>query len=550
MLKCALWFCLAAACANSPAPAANDSSDEAALGAVAFPLSEGTPEARAHFTRGMLALHSFWYTEATRQFDAAIAADPAMNMAYWGAALSRCKLLWGQDDTNAARHLLARMPDPDRLSEREQAWVLAIVELIKAGDVRTSRARFAAAMEELYGRFPDDESETFLALALLSTIRPGDANEIAVRLRAGSLALDVLTRNPKHPGAAHYLIHAFDVPQLAGYALPFAYAYARIAPAAFHARHMPAHIFGRLGMWEQAIASCRSAWDVSVATAQRDKLSVDDRDFHSLNWIVEMSFEVGRRKDAEAALALFASAVREGAGDFVRAQYATQVASYMARTGEWTRVDELLAPLAGSTPRSDMSSMHCGMAPGPMPNALIEQIAVIDARARASAMTRDVEKTQRLVDDLDRARAELRSVLQATQPPAVVAKLDAARERHRRALLARARGDDRGLLEVLRESVDDDVELGGEINPNGYLVREDIAETWMRLGRPDAAAAEYQNVLAEHPGRAHALLGAARALARSGDRTASRRTYRQLLELWSNADPDTDGLAEAKAAAM
>ena len=535
--KLTFWLCLATTACSTAATHIDQG--------VSFQLSEGTLEARSHFMQGLVALHSFWYDEATREFDAAIAADPTMNMAYWGAAFSRCKLLWGADDLSAARHLLARMPDPDHLSEREQAWVLALVALLKAGDVRASRERYATAMEDLDQRFHDDESETFLALALLSKIRPGAPNEISLRLRAGLLALDVLGRHPNHPGATHYLIHAYDVPQLAPMALPFAYAYARIAPAAFHARHMPAHIFARLGLWEPAIASCRSAWDVSVESARREHLSVDHRDFHSLNWLIEMSFEIGRRKDADASMKLFVDAIRDGAGASVRAQYATQVASYLVRTGEWTRVDELLAPLASVAPHGDDTSAHCGTAPAPVPNPVLEQMAVLDTRSRAAAMTKDVDKARHLLDELDDARAKLRSVVQTMQPPEVVAKLDAAAARYRRALLARASGDDVVLLAVLRESVDDDIELGGEINPNGYLVREEIARTLVRLGKADAAVAEYMIVIAEHPGRARALLGAARATINP---KAARDLYAQLLQVWSNAEADTDGLAEAKAA--
>jgi len=533
--KLTFWLCLATTACSTAATHIDQG--------VSFQLSEGTLEARSHFMHGLVALHSFWYDEATREFDAAIAADPTMNMAYWGAAFSRCKLLWGADDLSAARHLLARMPDPEHLSEREQAWVLALVALLKAGDVRASRERYATAMEDLDQRFHDDESETFLALALLSKIRPGAPNEISLRLRAGLLALDVLGRHPNHPGATHYLIHA--VPQLAPMALPFAYAYARIAPEAFHARHMPAHIFARLGLWEPAIASCRSAWDVSVESARREHLSVDHRDFHSLNWLIEMSFEIGRRKDADASMKLFVDAIRDGAGASVRAQYATQVASYLVRTGEWTRVDELLAPLASVAPHGDDTSTHCGTAPAPVPNPVLEQMAVLDTRSRAAAMTKDVDKARHLLDELDDARAKLRSVVQTMQPPEVVAKLDAAAARYRRALLARASGDDVVLLAVLRESVDDDIELGGEINPNGYLVREEIARTLVRLGKADAAVAEYMIVIAEHPGRARALLGAARA---NINPKAARDLYAQLLQVWSNAEADTDGLAEAKAA--
>src|SRR6185503_14780639 len=133
---------------------------------------------------------------------------------------------------------------------------------------------------------------------------------------------------------------------LAARAFAAARAYAGIAPAAFHARHMPSHIFSRLGMWQDAIASCRSAWDVSVAAAKREHLDANHPDFHSLNWLVEMSFELGHRKEADAALAEFAAAVKAGLEHRQRSVYAVQVTSYMARTGEWSRADELLAPLA------------------------------------------------------------------------------------------------------------------------------------------------------------------------------------------------------------
>src|SRR5450432_740611 len=145
------WFVILGACSSSnptepvahheavPAMVSKSTDDAGSLGALTFQLSEGTPEARAHFMRGLLALHSFWYDEATRQFQAAIAADPKMNMAYWGAAMSLCKLLWGDDDVVAARALLARMPDPDHVSPREQAWILATVELLSDDDVRSSR---------------------------------------------------------------------------------------------------------------------------------------------------------------------------------------------------------------------------------------------------------------------------------------------------------------------------------------------------------------------------------------------------------------------------
>lgn len=540
------------------APAKDTRYDSEALGAIKFELTEGTPAARERFLHGLLAMHSFWYDEAVRQFDAAIELDPSMRMAYWGAALARCKIFWGDDDVGAARDLLNRMPDPQGLSPRLQAWVMAAVALLTKGDVRESRKRFVRAMEALHAKFPDDESATFLALALLSSTRPEDPDTVEVRKRAADLARGVYERNPKHPGAAHYLIHAFDMPGHAQHALPQAKDYAKIAPAAFHARHMPAHIFSRLGMWPEAIASCKSAWDSSVAAAQREKLSANHHDFHSLSWIIEMSFELGHRRAADTALAQFANAVRDGLNYQQRMLYATQVASYMARTGEWHRVDELLKPLdslpvldpgaARLDPRTTGTPMACSPGGSSSNEALIERVFVLDARARA-ASRKDLAATKQLVAEGKAARDQLRPFFEATQPKETLEAIERTHERQGRALIARASKDDRALLAVLAESVaDSEKEVGGEVNPTGLLQREEMAEIQLRLKRPKDAVASYQAVLQKFPRRARALLGLARAQKAAGDAAGSRATYQQLAVQWATAEDGTDGLAEVRAA--
>jgi tetratricopeptide (TPR) repeat protein len=536
----------------------DDRYDDASLGALSFELSEGNAKSRAHFRRGLLALHSFWYDEAARQFAAAMAADPAMNMPYWGAAMSHLKLLWGEDDLDAAKQVLSRMPDPERLSEREQAWVMATVVLLRAPDVRTSRKQYASVMEEIHKRYPDDEAATFLAVALLSTTRPEDPDTLAVRERAAALAKAVYEGNPNHPGAAHYMIHAYDVPELAAKALPLAHTYAKIAPEAFHARHMPSHIFSRLGMWKEALASCRSAWDASLAAARREKLSANHHDFHSLSWIVEMSFELGHRKAADAALEMFAAAVRAGLDRRHRTAYAVQVESYMMRTGDWPRVDELLEPLAaapadeepaGAATRSDPN--HCAPNAATSGAELAEQIAALYARARASAMQKDAASTRKYLGQIDQLRAKLRPILKTSQPEQVLAQTDEAHARRRELLLARATGNDHALVAMLRKlAATANVETGGESNPSGFVAEEELGDVLLRLGRHAEATSAYNKALAQHPGRARSLLGAARAAAAMGERETARARYRELAELWTEADDGFDGLADVRAASI
>ncbi|CAN5756405.1 hypothetical protein BH11MYX2_BH11MYX2_03120 [soil metagenome] len=535
---------------GSAAPGSGKTAD--ALGALSFPLTEGTPAARAHFNRGLLALHSFWYDEALRQFAAASAADPSMNMAHWGQAMSHVKLLWGEDDVMAAKMALASMPDPDKLSPYEQGWIAATVELLKAPDVRSSRLAFAHALEKLTTEYPaDDEVATFYALTLLSTIRPENPDNLAIREKAAALAAKVFARNPHHPGAAHYLIHADDTPALASKALDAARAYRTIAPAAFHAQHMPAHIFVRLGMWSDAIASCQKAWDSSVASMQRNKLSANHVDIHSLQWLVEMPFEIGQRRSADDAMAKFALAIRTGLSHRYRSFYASEVASYLTRTSEWTRVDELLAPLdaapaedgpdVGATSACDGGTNPAGEVGG--------KIAVLETRARAAAMQHDVDRTKKLIAELDAAHAQLAPTLKTSQPAATVAALDAQSARLKRELLARAANDRTALIAVLRELTDAaHVDTGGESNPTAFLAEEELADALLDAKEPAKASEAYAHVLADQPGRAHSLLGAARAAAAQNDAAGSARSYAALVTLWKDAEPTTPGLDESRAA--
>jgi hypothetical protein len=539
-----------------------DGYDKDALGALRFEVQGGTPEARQHFFQGLLALHSFWYDEATKQFDAAIAADKTFSMAYWGLAMSKAKLLWGDDDLEAGRDALKRMPDPQLLPVREQAWVMAALSLFRRAtlDVKASRLEFLQTMEALHKQFPDDESAVFLSIALLSTVKPNAPDEVEIRKRAAALAQGVFDHNPKHPGAAHYLIHAYDTPDLAPLALPAAEVYAKIAPAAFHARHMPAHIFSRIGRWKDAQTSCEAAWDASVAWVTRDKLTPEHQDFHSLSWLVEIPFERGRRKDADVWMTKYADLVRAGLPHDKRAAFANQVASYLGRTGEWQRADELLAALdapatdAGTATTGSSTAPCHGPAPAPTPanaapTALFEKRAVLAVRARAASAKKDVAATTKLIAERDKVDAELRPFIVATQTPEFVASGDALRPHVRAALLARAKGDDRALVAALRPlAADQAAEFTGEGTAGGILHEEEMADTLLRLGNAAEALAAYKHVLAAHAGRARSLLGAARAAAKTGDAPASRDFYSKLLAVWTDAEKDTDGLDEARAA--
>src|SRR5438874_7983506 len=266
---------------------------QSSLGEVDFPTS-GSEKAQAHFLRGVAALHSFWYEEALDEFRESTKVEPDFMMGYWGEAMSYNHPLWGDEQqAAAARKVLEKVTDSKKLTERERAYLKAVKVLYGEGDKATRDKAYSVVMEKLYRDYPEDlEAACFYALSLLGSVQPYERGFLR-QMRAGAIALDVFQKKPNHPGAAHYIIHAFDDPEHAILALPAAMRYAEIAPEAHHARHMPAHIFLQLGMWPEAASSNESAWAVSDAWVKRKGLPLSARDYHSLHWLLYVCLQQG-----------------------------------------------------------------------------------------------------------------------------------------------------------------------------------------------------------------------------------------------------------------
>ena len=280
--------------------AINVRAQEAQLGRVEFPTS-GSEKAQAHFLRGLAALHSFWYEEALEAFRESTKVEPDFAMGYWGEAMTYNHPLWSEQDLTAARAVVTKFKETPKLTERERAYLSAVRLLYGEGDKRARDAAYSAAMEKIYHAYPDDlDAAAFYSLSLLGLT--GGEKGYRLQAKAGAIALEVYQKNPNHPGAAHYIIHAFDDPDHAILALPAARRYASIAPEAHHARHMPSHIFLQLGMWPEAAASNEAAWESSDAWMKRKNLPLNVRDYHSLHWLLYAYLQQGRYNDAEKLL--------------------------------------------------------------------------------------------------------------------------------------------------------------------------------------------------------------------------------------------------------
>ena len=236
------------------------SADDEKLGKVNFETS-CKPDAQKLFNQAMLYQHSFWYRASQQIFEDALKADPECGIAYWGIALS---LLWNPHVPPPAKNLaegaamIAKGKSVGAKTQRERDYLDALGVMYadyEKVDHRTRILAYAKAMEQLAQRYPDDdEAQIHYALALNTSASPADKT-YANQLKGAAILEPIAKRQPQHPGVAHYLIHLYDYPPIAEKGLEAARRYAKIAPAAAHAQHMPSHIFTRVGYWSESIAS-------------------------------------------------------------------------------------------------------------------------------------------------------------------------------------------------------------------------------------------------------------------------------------------------------
>src|SRR5687768_9993707 len=499
---------------------------ESQLGRVEFPTS-GSPQAQAHFLRGLAALHSFWYEEAAEAFRESTKVDPDFAMGYWGEAMTHNHPLWSEQDPAAARLVLAKIKDTPKLTERERAYLKAVKVLFGEGDKRARDTAYSAAMEKIYRAYPDDlDAAAFYSLSLLGLVR-GDDKSYRLQARAGAIALDVYQKNPNHPGAAHYIIHAFDDPEHAIIALPAARRYASIAPEAHHARHMPSHIFLQLGMWPETAASNEAAWESSDAWMKRKKLPISVRDYHSLHWLLYAYLQQGRYKKAEELLSLMKKVMSESTYDnklrpgYYENNWANMAAAFIVETEAWNRANELLPVGKPRTEQTGMNGMHG---------------ASHDATIRTSMASQQLP-------------AFIHGLVAAAKGAIIEeGSLRSVNELEIQALSASMHKNHAAAIDLMKKATALEEERGAPYGPPSLIKpsHELFGEILLRAGQPKEAAEKFQVSLLRQPNRARSLLGLARAYSQSGDRAAAVAAYTKLLDQWKEADADLAELREAR----
>lgn len=508
------------------------------LGAVTFPNS-GAPAAQAAFVRGVAWLHSFGYEDAIEAFREAQKIDPGFVLAYWGEAMSFNQPLWFHEEVESGRAALRKLgaSPAERLAKartpREQGYLTAVEALFGPGEKRSRDLKYSQAMETLAAKFPaDDEAQAFYALSLLAVLPRGDQS-LPLRQKAGAMAEAVFARNPEHPGAAHYILHAYDHGALAAKGLAAARAYAKIAPAASHALHMPAHAFVQLGYWEEAAATDTASWEASVQWAARRGLSVAMRDFHSLTWLHYEWTQLGRFREAAGALALVDEAIRTAKPtDEVGGHHYTDSAIGRGIGPEALRLDR-----GSMRARYIIESERWAEMQG---QGSFDGIDELFALGMSAAMLADRARVEAAIGELRKASAPGQPAELREQAEIMLHEMQAMH------LFAQGRHAD-AFLEMDRATL-----LQARMpKPIGrpYPVKgadELYGELLLQANRPQAAIEWFEKTLRRTPNRSRAVLGLARARRNAGDSAGSRQAYQQFLQNWRAADPGLPELREAR----
>lgn len=506
------------------------------LGEVHFATS-CNPVAQGQFNRAVALLHSFQFSRAIEGFNVVLADDPTCAIAYWGIALSDWSNPFAPGIKNAGQLQLGREnaergKSQGSKTDRERAYVAAVGKLYSDFENTPQQARLLAyrdAMGEVAAKFPEDhEAQIFYALALAVAEDPGDKT-YADRLKAGTILEKLFEEEPTHPGLAHYIIHAYDVPALAGRALGAARRYAAIAPDAPHALHMPSHTFTRLGYWQESIDSNLAA----AAAARRQAQTAEE--LHASDYEAYAYLQTGQDEVTAAivnSLPEIASrfdpkAVLIGAGPPAAGYFALAAipARYALERQDWTQA-EALALRETPFPYADAMTWF---ARGLGASRLGHDAA---AKEAATALTRIQERLLKANEPYWARQVEIQALAVAAWSTLAAGKKQEALRQMESAA-------------TLEDGTEKSAVTPGPLSP----ARELLGEMLLKANEPAKALEQFEATLKKEPRRFRSLYGAAHAAQLVGNRDISQMYFRELLKVCANADePGRPELKEAREA--
>ncbi len=506
----------------------------AGLGTVGFPTSCNA-SAQKLISRGAALLHSFGYEEARVAFSGAARADPACAMAHWGVARTWYHPIWAPprpEELKQGAAALDRALAIRAKTERERDYIEALAVFYKDWETVDHSTRTKAYEQALAGvrqRYSDDdEAAIFHALQLVAIgyLDPSDKT-YAWQKKGSEILNQLLPRHRNHPGVAHYIIHSVDYPSTAELGLNAARAYAKIAADSAHALHMPSHIFTRLGLWDDSIASNTVSAKSAIAQAKRLRGGGGAFDqLHALDYLIYAYLQQAKDTSAAKALAEMAALTELDENQFAAAYaFAAAPARWALERHDW----------------KSATALEIKPAWFPWDRFRNAEALVHYARAIGAARAGDAAAARRLAAELASiSKAMPRSISKAMPRTAdydwsgsIGAHTEAAG-----ALIAVAEGRKQEGMRLLRTAADhQDAVDKHPVTPGELLpVREILADLLLENGSAGDALNEYEAVLKTAPRRFNATAGAARAAAKSGDKIKARAYAIQLLEIAKDAE--------------
>jgi hypothetical protein len=451
-----------------------------------------------------------------------------------------------RSDETAAWTLVQRALLAQKASAREKLYLAALASLYRDAGARTKSARdqqYRDAMAAVYAQYPDDETKLFFGLSILGAI-PEGSKGFGPQEQAAKLFEEVYARHPDHPGALHYLIHAYDDPEHAPQGLKAARAYAKAAAAVPHALHMPSHIFTRLGYWDESAETNLKGWQVSEADVKRAHESGAYRDFHNLNYLEYAYIQLGRYRDAQHTVDIIAAQykalpTRTTAPDTPELQsrhvrgrtiyavpdrvvygYFDMLTRLMVESGRWE--DAAKVPLLVRS--RDFEAVK------------------LQWEAKAAAVRKDPGAAKA-------AAEKLVSLAQEPGQHPFAGLIITLQANEAEAFAAEAAGNAGNAVAKLKEAVRIEDSIDDLSQPPYPVIpaNELCGNLLLELNRPAEASAYFEKALQRTPNRPKVVFGLARSAEALGDRESAGKRYAEFLAIWRTADPDLPELAKAKA---
>jgi len=522
-----------------PGPHSDHQHQSEQLGRVTFETT-CSPQAQAVFLRGAAWLHSFEYEQAETTFNEAAGADPDCAIAQWGAAMSLYHPLWAPPspaELERGRAAIAKAEARPAKSERERDYVAAIATFYRDSDKLDHKTRalaYNAAMAELHKKYPADrEAAIFYALSETAVGTMSKDPSFAHEKNAAAILNAALKEQPDHPGVAHYLIHSFDYPPLAELAVPAARRYASIAPDSPHAQHMPSHIFTRLGMWDESIASNLKSQAAARTLVKKKGFDGASREeLHAMDYLAYAYLQTGDEAGAQRVLAEL-NAMQKVDEPIFSVAYASMAvpARIVLENRRWKEAASLQLP-------ANVLKLS------PLENFRWAEGHTHFARAVGAARSGNAAAARKEV-------AALKAIEDAlVVPPGTYdwRKQVSIERQVADGWTTYAEGRKADAVVAMRQAAElDDATEKHPVTPGALLpAREQLGELLLEAGQPNEALAAYEASLKRAPRRLVSLYGAAHSAKLAGNAEKAKRYFAELADMTKASDGSRAEIKEAR----